>query len=334
MMAGSDIVPSQNRSQNSSQNQIRNDGDPRTAPLPPAYEPKRVSESRYFDLRGLRHHVRHWAADPAAAKAAGGERQAFLLHGWMDMSASFQFIADLLPAHWTLFAPDWRGFGLSQRPAADSYWFPDYLADLDGLLDALAPGSAVDLVAHSMGGNVATLYAGVRPARVRRQINLEGVGMPASRPDQAPARYRAWLDEIRAGVRMHDYDSRDAVARRLMKNNPRLPGDKAAFLAQHWAEPTVAGRFALAGDPAHKLTNPVLYRVDEVTAVWRQIEADVMWVLAEHTNDWHRFILEPAYEQRLAAIRSLKRETVAGAGHMLHHDQPGAVSALIEEFLS
>jgi len=327
-------VPSQNSSQNSSQNQVRNDSDARSAPRPPAYVPKRVSESLYFDLRGLRHHVRRWAADPAAAKTRGGERQAVLLHGWMDMSASFQFIADLLPAHWTLFAPDWRGFGLTQRPTADCYWFPDYLADLDSLLDALAPGGSVDLVAHSMGGNVAMLYAGVRPARVRRLINLEGVGMPASRPDQAPARYRAWLDEIRAGVRMHDYDSRDAVARRLMKNNPRLSGDKAAFLAQHWAEPTATGRFALAGDPAHKLTNPVLYRVDEVTAVWRQIEADVMWVLAEHTNDWHRFILEPAYEQRLAAIRSLKRETVAGAGHMLHHDQPGAVSALIEEFLS
>ena len=76
---------------------------------------------------------------------------------------------------WHVIAPDWRGFGLTATPGADTYWFPDYLGDLDALLDAV-PGAAgwtgaVDLVGHSMGGNVAMSYAGVRPARVRRLVN-------------------------------------------------------------------------------------------------------------------------------------------------------------------
>ncbi len=301
---------------------------------PQPYVPRRSSESRFVEIRGLRYHLRHWPADPRAAQAAGGERRVHLLHGWMDVSASFQFVVDLLPAHWTLIAPDWRGFGLSARTAADCYWFPDYLADLDRLLDELLPGESVDLVGHSMGGNLATLYAGLRPARVRRLVNLEGTGLEGAVPEQAPLRYREWLDQLRDGVGLRDYPSRAAVAQRLMRNNPRLRADYAAFLAGHWGLPTSGGRFAPAGDPAHRIVNPILYRVDEITEIWRLIEADVLWVLAEHGGERRRFVQEPAYRQRLSVIRSLSRETVAGAGHMLHHDQPAVVAALIEEFLS
>lgn len=334
MGAGSDIVPSQTDPDTEVLSPAETAGG-----MPAAYRPKRPSESGFLEVRGLRCHLRRWPAVPVAEDTDedafdGPARTVFLLHGWMDVSASFQFVADLLPANWTLLAPDWRGFGLSERPEADCYWFPDYLADLDRLLDILAPGEPVDLVAHSMGGNVAALYAGVRPERVRKLVNLEGVGMPASRPGQAPDRYREWLDALRAGPSLRDYDSREAVAARLMKNNPRLRPDQAAFLAQHWGVAQPDGRFALAGDPAHRLVNPVLYRVDEVTEVWRRIEADVLWVLSEHANDWHAFVKEPEYRQRLSAIRRLSRATVAGAGHMMHHDRPEAVAALIREFLS
>ncbi len=73
-------------------------------------------------------------------------------------------------------------FGQTSTPQADHYVFADYLADLDMLLDHYAPGQAVDLVGHSMGGNVAMMYAGVRPERIRRLVNLEGFGMPATPP--------------------------------------------------------------------------------------------------------------------------------------------------------
>ena len=63
---------------------------------------------------------------------------------------------------------------------------------------SVSPIAPVDLVGHSMGGNVAMLYAGVRPQRVRRLVSLEGFGMTRTTPDQAPARYREWLDEVQA----------------------------------------------------------------------------------------------------------------------------------------
>ncbi|HVL57623.1 MAG TPA: alpha/beta hydrolase [Burkholderiaceae bacterium] len=289
------------------------------------YQPLRESRSEFVEVRGLRYHVRVWG-EPEA-------RPLFMLHGWMDVSASFQFLVDSLRDGWRVLAPDWRGYGLTQRASADCYWFPDYVADLDRLLRHYCPDAAVDLVGHSMGGNVACLYAGVRPQRVRRLVNLEGLGMPGNRPSQAPARYRRWLDQLQAGSRLRDYGSRDEVVARLMKTNPRLAEDRARFLALHWSAPNAAGRFELLADPAHKLVNPVLYRVEEVLAIWREIAAPVLWVTASVTDHFHEFTRGDEYQRRLAAIRDLNRVQIADSGHMLHHDQPREVAQRIEAFL-
>ena len=124
-----------------------------------------------------------------------------LLHGWMDVGASFQFLVDALQAAGdgprAIVAPDWRGFGCTRTTATDAYWFPDYLGDLDALLDRLSPEAPVDLLGHSMGGNVAMSYAGVRPTRVRRLVNVEGFGLPATPPEQAPTRLAQWLDQLK-----------------------------------------------------------------------------------------------------------------------------------------
>jgi pimeloyl-ACP methyl ester carboxylesterase len=287
---------------------------------------RRASESRFLSIRGLRYHVRHWPA-PGAPKMV-------LLHGWVDVSASFQFVVDALEREWDVYAPDWRGYGLTEWAKADSYWFPDYLADLDRLLEHIEPESPVNLVAHSMGGHVAGLYAGVRPARVAKLVNLEGFGLAATRPEQAPKRYARWLDELRVPPKLRPYESFDALAQRLQANNPKLSKEKADFLARHWGRETEQG-VVLRSDPAHKIVNPVLYRQDEVRACWQLATAPVLWVEAAESDALKRVGLDAAaHAERRAAFRDLRHVGVAGAGHMLHHDQPRAVARLIEEFLA
>jgi pimeloyl-ACP methyl ester carboxylesterase len=292
---------------------------------------RQASRSTYLPVRGLRYHIREWG-EPGAPLL-------FLFHGWMDVSASFQFLVDALRERWHIVAPDWRGYGLTARPTeapgVECYWFADYLADLEAIADHYQPEGQLNLVGHSMGANVVCLYAGIRPERVRRVVDLEGFGMAASKPSQAPRRYARWLDELKDKPSLSTYATVADVAARLQKTNPRLPADKAAFLAQHWSRQNADGRREILGDPAHKIVNPQLYRLDEVMEVWRRVTAPVLHVEAVESPTLKAIAGDvplPEFKARFAAFPDFREVLIADAGHMLHHDQPEQVAALIEEF--
>jgi pimeloyl-ACP methyl ester carboxylesterase len=288
----------------------------------------KASQSLCVPVRGLSYHVRTWGDSRA--------RKLFLLHGWMDVSASFQFLVDALQGDWHVLAPDWRGFGLSETPQ-DGYWFPDYVADLDALVHALAPDEPIDIAGHSLGANVAMLYAGARPASVAHVAALDGFGVPNEIPARAPKKMIGWLDALRDAPSFVPYRDLPAVADRLQKTNPRLARAKAEFLAPHWAEILPDGTARLRADPKHKLPFPTTMRMDDVYAIWRAITAPVLWVAAadSHIPRWLAADGDPAAElaRRFSHIPNGQFVTVADAGHMLHHDQPEAVARAIEAFL-
>ena len=298
------------------------------------YQVKRSFKSEFIPVRGLRYHFQVWG------EPTPGKTPLVMVHGWMDVAASYQFVVDALAGDLYVIAPDWRGFGQTAVTDVDHFWFPDYLADLDFLLDHYAPQQAVNLVGHSMGGNIVMMYAGVRPERVRRLINLEGFGMPATVPAQAPGRYARWMDELKAlhqGARdMRHYDSLEAVAQRLMRTNPRLGTDKAHWLAGHWARESAPGQWQILGHPAHKLSNAQLYRVEEVQEIFKRITAPVLSVEAsDNSMDfwWKGTYNLPEFHERIKAVPQLETAHIANAGHMLHHDQPEQLAALIERFI-
>jgi pimeloyl-ACP methyl ester carboxylesterase len=284
------------------------------------------STSHFLDVRGLRYHVRTWG-EP-------GSPQLWLLHGWMDVSASFQFAVDALEHDWYVLAPDWRGFGASAW-APGGYWFPDYLGDLDVLVRTLGGDAPIHLAGHSMGGNVAGLYAGVRPQRIRKLALLEGFGLPRTEPSAAPARYDKWLRQIEQPPAFKPYASFEEVEERLMQNNPRLTRERAAFLAPHWARRLDSGEVVLASDPAHKLVNPVLYRFEEAMACWRATAAPVLWVWGD--GEWMRKWFKTGEQdlaERRAAYADLREVTLPDCGHMMHHDQPRALARTLENFFT
>jgi pimeloyl-ACP methyl ester carboxylesterase len=312
-----------------------------TASLP--YTERRPSRCELVPIRTQRYHVRLWG------EASPEKTPLFMVHGWMDVAASFQFVVDALSddffeRHWII-APDWRGYGLTSGPQVDNYWMADYLADLDALIDHYAgdqaAGQGIDLLGHSMGGNVVMVYAGARPTRIRRLINLEGFGMAETQPTDAPGRYAKWMDEIKAFHRgemaLKAYDSVDGVARRLMKTNRRLSADKALWLAQHWSRENAQGHWDILGDAAHKIVNATLFRLEELLACYARITAPTLCVEASDDSLklwWKDKYTLAQYHERLKHVPNCRIEVIQDAAHMLHHDQPEQLARLLEDFLA
>lgn len=293
------------------------------APVPRTYTPRFAARDQDITLRGLRHRVHYWG-DPAAPVVV-------LLHGWVDTGMSFQFLADELAPQWYLVAPDWRGFGDTEH-APGGYWFPDYLADLDALLDLVSPGAPARIVGHSMGGNVAWLHAGVRPERVSHVASLDAAGIPDTRPDAAPDRYARWLEQLRSPASFATLPDEDAVLALVRRLAPRLEPARQAFIAGQWARPDGQGAWKLPHDPRHKHVNPVLYRRSEASACWQRIRARALLVLAREARtfrDWEG----AQCAQISAAIPQLEVEVLDG-GHMLHLEQPAALARILGDFLS
>jgi pimeloyl-ACP methyl ester carboxylesterase len=190
------------------------------------YCPRIARRSANHDIRGVGYQVSEWGEI--------GQPLLVLLHGWNDTGSSFQFFVDALQKDWFVMAPDWRGFGES-RCRAQGYWFPDYIADLDALLDVYSPEHPARLVGHSMGANVAGLYAGVMPERVAAFVNIEGFGLPESDPSNAPAHYRRWIESSRDMQPYATYPDFAQLAARIRKRSPRMSVDKAEFVARLWA---------------------------------------------------------------------------------------------------
>lgn len=282
-----------------------------------------TSRSEFLDLPLVRLHVRRWG-DPAAPAL-------FLLHGWMDVSASFQFTVDALARDWNVIAPDWRGFGLSQwlhRP----YYFADYVGDLDALLQHYSPDAPARLAGHSMGGIVSCLYGGIRPDRVAGIVTLEGFGIAPTTPEQAPGRFRKWLEVLKAPPAMHVYPDRTAFAQRLQRDDPYLTPERAAFLAGHLAADAEGG-VVWNGDPWHKAPGPYLFQLDESMAVWQRVKCPVRWVAARDSFVVKEFAGRHGdWEARRDCFAQVEECWIEEAGHMLHHDRPEETARLIEEF--
>ncbi len=222
-----------------------------------SYVPKRPARVVRHAIRGADYAVHEW-----------GEREAPLLiylHGWGDTGATFQFVADELQRDWHVVAPDWRGFGHSSHNAG-SYWFPDYLADLDALLNVYSPQQSATLVGHSMGGNVASLYGGVFPKRVRTLINIEGFGLADRAASCAPEHLERWIRSDKKGARYATYRSCDELVPRILARSPSLDKARARFIAEQWTTTGTDSLVRLRADTRHKLPNAALYR----RAPWRR----------------------------------------------------------------
>lgn len=291
----------------------------------------RPSRSEFHLVRGTQVHVRRWG-NPQAPLLV-------LLHGMMDMSATFQFMVDALQKDWNVAAPDWPGFGLSE-PRGGDYSHTGNIADLEALLQILSPDAPARLVAHSMGAQVASLYCGARPHRVAALASLDGISpLPPEDPCFELERLRRWLDFTACPRPRRVFDDAATFAVRLMEGNPRLARERAAFLARQFTRPLPDGRAELLADPRLYAGGTVpRFPQKVVNAALASFGGPVLFILGGRSRIRRTFEQAPGGLQiladRLGASARARQVTLPEAGHNLHHDAPEQVAALLEEFFA
>jgi pimeloyl-ACP methyl ester carboxylesterase len=274
-----------------------------------------TTSSGYQRVNGLRLWVHRFRDESRAPTGL----TIVLLHGFMDSGATWDMVAPALArAGHDVVAPDLRGFGLSDFVGPGGYYhFPDYVADLAELVDALAP-RRLGLVGHSMGGTVAALFAGSHPDRVERLALLEGMGPMATAPAMAVDRLQAWLRTLREVSRIpRPLTGLQEAVERLSLHHPRVPREVIESRARLLTRADETGRLVWAYDPLHRTTAPTPFSTEAFGEFLRRIDCPTLVVSGGPTG-WH----PPDEPTRVACLAHPVRFDLPSAGHMMHWTEP------------
>jgi pimeloyl-ACP methyl ester carboxylesterase len=284
-----------------------------------------MTSSGYQRVNGLRLWVHRFRDESRAPTGL----TIVLLHGFMDSGATWDMVAPVLArAGHDVLAPDLRGFGQSDYVGPGGYYhFPDYVADLAELVDAVAP-RRLGIVGHSMGGTVAALYAGAHPDRVERLALLEGMGPMGTGPAVAVDRLQAWLRTLREVSRIpKPLTSIQEAVERLSLHHPRVPREVIESRARLLTRADETGRLVWAYDPLHRTTAPTPFSTEAFSEFLRRIDCPTL-VVSGGAAGWH----PPDEPARVACLAHPVRFELPAAGHMMHWTEPQKLADRLFEF--
>jgi pimeloyl-ACP methyl ester carboxylesterase len=248
-----------------------------------------------------------------------------LVHGFLDLAYGWHEVAPLLGAH--VIAVDLRGHGDSDWIGPGGYYhYMDYVADLDEVIARLARKRVV-VVGHSMGGGVASYWAGTRPERAAALAVLEGLGPPDQSEAPLPSRTAMWIDAwkaVRAKPHKPIATLADAAAR-LRKHDPML-GEALALRLARAGTREVDGGFLWKHDPLHATMGPYPFRVDHAAQYWRRVACPV---LAIDGAESRMNLGDAERAARRAHFARCRHVMLDGAGHMMQRHQPAALGKLL-----
>ncbi len=253
-----------------------------------------------------------------------------LIHGGRDHARNWDLIAEAFRDDYHVVACDLRGHGDSQWAEGSTYSLVEHIPDVIALLDLV--GGKAPVVAHSFGGAVTLLAAGVFPERFEKIVEMEGMGARLEdRPSVTPESLRKWTMNVRAmeGQTPRVYPSFRAAAERMREANKALTEEMADHLAR-WASHGIDNGWVWKFDPWVRQRTPVEITPEEMEPMWRNIECPVLHIVGE-TSHFKRgeFHKVPAD----AFFQNSRTEVIRNAGHWMHHDQTEATVKVIRDFL-
>ncbi len=245
-----------------------------------------------------------------------------LVHGGRDHARSWDWVAEELRHDWHIIAPDLRGHG-------DSAWSPDgnyemsaFVYDLAQLIHQLGL-SNISIVAHSMGGNVATRYAGLYPENVKYLVSIEGLGpSPVVLAEREALgignRFRQWIEDKRnaAGRTPKRYPNIEAAYERMKAENTYLTDEQARHLTVHGISRNEDGSWSWKFDNYLNIWAAFDMAPADLHAIWGAITCPVL--LMYGADSWAS---NPEKDGRIEHFKTARVVEFENAGHWLHHDQ-------------
>jgi pimeloyl-ACP methyl ester carboxylesterase len=262
-----------------------------------------------------------------------------LLHGWPEFWLVWRRLMTRLAGRFDLIAPEWRGFGDSDKPdpgpAADTT--PDQLAeDLRAFLDGLGL-PRVGLVAHDVGSAAAQVFARAWPERVSGLFLFNAVHAAIG---------RGWIDGGHYARLWYQGFNQQAWAAQLVGSSreacrlyiggmlaawSRDPGafddDLEAFVDNFMKPGNLQGGFNW-----YLSVQPWRLAAIEGTAPkpppLAAVPARVLW-------GRHDPVLLPAWAEGLRRFfPDIEIGYAEDAGHFVHHESPDEAVAAVAEFFS
>lgn len=250
-----------------------------------------------------------------------------LIHGLGDEGDSWRRVIPALAEQFYVLAPDLPGFGRSPLPDGSCTVTVNARA-LAGLLQALKVPRAT-LVGHSAGAMAAQRLALAAPHLVERLILLAGalpVGVSLPPPGPLYLFLTPGIGEWVYTQLRQSQEAAYATLRPYYADLDALPIEEQAFLRQRVWERVWSDRQRTAFLSLLRwMTFDGAVRANQYRAQLAQCQIPTTLVWGEHDQ-----IVPQALGQAMARLMPQATfQTMAGAGHNLHHEQPEAVINLI-----
>lgn len=247
------------------------------------------------------------------------------VHGWLDNAASMAGLATRLADERHIIALDLPGHGRSaHRPAHQEYHLVDYLHDIGALLDHLG-WQRCDLLGHSLGAALGSMFAAALPERVKQLLLVEGLGPLTRAEDETAAGLRAGLQQRRvaSGSRLRRYADLDSAATARAKASG-LTLDQAQPMVERGTA-AMDGGVAWSSDPRLRRSSPLRCTEAQVYDMLTAIRAPVTLLLATPASE---FLPAAPLRQRMACVADITTHTLPG-NHHVHLLEPDASAQLL-----
>ena len=261
---------------------------------------------------------------------AWGDEQAPLLlclHGWLDNAASFIPLSECLNG-FRVIAIDWPGHGFSSHRSSDAhYHFVDYVYDLVKLFE-LNQWHNIDIVAHSMGGMIATAFAAAFPENVHTLTLIDSIGFLSAKEEQTTKQLReGMLSRLHSAAKRKSLHPNmvSAVNARMAVSD--LTQENAELIVKRGVVNSEHG-YTWSSDSRLRMTSP--YRLTFAQA--KQFIADVSMPVQLIYGNKGLEMVASGIKSFGPLFKNLSLKELSG-GHHIHMEQPIKIAEEISTFI-